>query len=116
MRGQGGVGLPQQHTVAEQGVLLLTRPLATQAFAASHPSAAGHACLLPPCWGLQSLGQPMKYEGSWVEQWNQRGISVCGLDLQACAPNQPASRQPSALAREVAISTCLCLPLLLLGL
>lgn len=31
----------------------------------------------------QSLGQPMKYEGSWVELWNQRGISVCGFDMQA---------------------------------
>lgn len=35
-----------------------------------------------------SLGQPMKYEGSWVEQWNQRGISVCGLDLQGCGRSE----------------------------
>ena len=32
--------------------------------------------------GVQALGQPMQYEGSWAQQWNQRGISVCGIDLQ----------------------------------
>ncbi|KAL4858716.1 Protein Hikeshi [Chlorella vulgaris] len=35
-----------------------------------------------------SLGQPMQYGGSWVEQWNKRGISVCGLDLQGCGRSE----------------------------
>jgi hypothetical protein len=37
---------------------------------------------------VQGLGQPMKYTGSWVEQWNARGISVCGLDLQGCGRSE----------------------------
>lgn len=35
-----------------------------------------------------SLGQPMQYGGSWVEQWNKRRISVCGLDLQGCGRSE----------------------------
>lgn len=30
----------------------------------------------------------MQYSGSWVEQWNARGISVCGLDLQGCGRSE----------------------------
>jgi alpha-beta hydrolase superfamily lysophospholipase len=30
----------------------------------------------------------MQYGGSWVEQWNKRGISVCGLDLQGCGRSE----------------------------
>ena len=40
-----------------------------------------HACFfLPPL--QQNLGEPMCYAGSWAEQWNAAGISVCGVDLQ----------------------------------
>lgn len=34
------------------------------------------------------LGKPMQYEGSWAQQWNQRGISLCGLDLQSCGRSE----------------------------
>ena len=30
----------------------------------------------------------MQYEGSWAQQWNQRGISLCGLDLQSCGRSE----------------------------
>ncbi|KAI7841419.1 hypothetical protein COHA_004814 [Chlorella ohadii] len=30
-----------------------------------------------------NLGEPQTYEGSWAQQWNARGISLCGIDLQA---------------------------------
>lgn len=31
---------------------------------------------------LQSPGQAPRYSGSWVEELNARGFSVCGLDQQ----------------------------------
>lgn len=30
----------------------------------------------------------MAYEGSWAQLWNQRGISVCGIDLQGCGRSE----------------------------
>ncbi|KAL4445371.1 hypothetical protein ABPG77_011196 [Micractinium sp. CCAP 211/92] len=35
-----------------------------------------------------NLGEPMAYEGSWAQLWNQRGISVCGIDLQGCGRSE----------------------------
>ncbi len=53
------------------------------------PSQAVHALfahgmpVAAPCLCLQNLGEPQTYEGSWAQQWNARGISLCGIDLQA---------------------------------
>lgn len=30
----------------------------------------------------------MAYEGSWAQQWNARGISLCGIDLQGCGRSE----------------------------
>ncbi len=42
----------------------------------------------PPRPRMQNLGEPMAYEGSWAQLWNQRGISVCGIDLQGCGRSE----------------------------
>mmetsp|Transcript_28713 Transcript_28713/g.80827 ORF Transcript_28713/g.80827 Transcript_28713/m.80827 type:complete len:332 (-) Transcript_28713:169-1164(-) len=43
----------------------------------------GHGCFLPYEF-LSSQGprKPKVYKGSWVENWNKAGYSVCGIDTQ----------------------------------
>ncbi len=39
---------------------------------------------LGPFLTMQGPGKPVQYSGSWIEKWNQAGISVAGFDMQSC--------------------------------
>lgn len=44
----------------------------------------GNGAYLMEFLKTQGPGKPMQYEGSWVQQLNDAGISVCGFDMQGC--------------------------------
>ena len=88
----GAVPAPAPLVVVWRGACVLSCPYTAGGACdgrCARPRSLTPPLLLPPAPpGPQGLGKPMQYEGSWAQQWNQRGISLCGLDLQSCGRSE----------------------------